>query len=291
MPTAEASSITVRYSLCRGEVWRYYWRAWARAKGLWRTHAAVRVLAAAIRFAARAPSHVSVLELAGAWTLGLLAALLLLPLWPLLKFRREERVLTLRPEGLTTSIGSLQGKRRWEEVGVVRQDDNGVLIVARHGSAFIVPNRAFADGVQRAAFLNAAQRWHAAIGTPPGMRRSSRVVLLGALGAVLLCWLVLRVPLPFVESWWHAGEKHWGDVFRKRNRIADGLLMTRALNGQTRGQITRKLGEPLETTLFPDWQLVYSLGAERRYPAAHSEWLVIRLDARDVAVEARVTRD
>jgi hypothetical protein len=36
---------TVSYASTRGEIWRRYWRAWARPAGLWRVHAVLALVA------------------------------------------------------------------------------------------------------------------------------------------------------------------------------------------------------------------------------------------------------
>src|SRR5690242_7710157 len=57
---ADRAAITVEYQSKRGEVWRRYWRSWARPDGLWRFHALWGLMAAGMFAFFEAPRHVSV---------------------------------------------------------------------------------------------------------------------------------------------------------------------------------------------------------------------------------------
>jgi hypothetical protein len=291
---SDSTSITVRYATSREDVWRYYWRAWARLNGLWRAHVAIGVLAAAIVFAVQSPAHVSTFNLTLAWVIGFFTALVLFPLWPMLRFKSEQRVLTIRSNGLTTSIGALHGELRWDDVTTIRADEQNILIVDYKSNAFIVPTRAFEDGTQRREFLEAAQRWHAASRGPVARKKRARhVAQLLAVGLAVFGfgWFVLRGPLPFVDSWWRAGAEDWADPYKKRHRIADGLLLTDSLIGKNRDDIVQMLGVPPDAKRLRDGVLVYPLGAQRGFASVDSEWLVILLDANGIAFEARLVHD
>ncbi len=108
---------------------------------------------------------------------------------------------------------------------------------------------------------------------------------------VAMYYLVARAPLPLVHSWWIAGQDHWNDPWHRRQRMADGMLVTRSLMGLTRTEVIATLGAPPPTDYFRDWSMVYNLGAERGFVSIDSEWLVIRLDASDRVSEARIVTD
>jgi hypothetical protein len=129
------------------------------------------------------------------------------------------------------------------------------------------------------------------LGAPKRQRRRFPVIVVSLLGAVLVSWLVARAPLPFVSSWWEAGANNWGDPLKKRHRMADWLLLSHSLVGKNRTELVRLLGAPPETDYFRDWDLVYPLGAERGFISIDSEWLVVRLNERGEAVDARIVRD
>jgi len=260
------------------------------------------------------PSHVGASEFFATWLSVTTAAVALLPLWPLVRFKSDERTLTIHPGGISTKIGERGAEIRWADVRQIRDERDAVLIVSQNGNAFIVPARAFNGDVQRMAFLVAAREWHEAnvkparwssvweVGSedvqkarsPETSRPRPRIVRLGVLwllGLIALGWIVARAPLPFVDEWWRAGESDWGDPLKKRHRIADAFVMTNALIGKSRSELVERLGTPPETGYFSDWDLVYPLGLERGFMAIDSEWLVIRLDASGIAVEARIVRD
>jgi ArsR family metal-binding transcriptional regulator len=77
---------------------------------------------------------------------------LLLPLYPQLCFKPEERVLTLAAEGIVTTIGKRSGTIPWSTVRNVR-DEGAVMIERLNGNAFAVPARAFATIEERRAFI------------------------------------------------------------------------------------------------------------------------------------------
>lgn len=91
--------------------------------------------------------------------------------------------------------------------------------------------------------------------------------------------------IAFDQQRWQLGEKH------DRHAMADRLVSTGELIGQTRAQIEAKLGPPTPTNKWADWDLIYVLGRERGWMPIDSEWLVIRLDAAGNATECRVVRD
>jgi hypothetical protein len=103
--------------------------------------------------------------------------------------------------------------------------------------------------------------------------------------------LVTRAPLPLIQSWWRAGETRWDDPWNRRHRMADWLIFSHSLIGNTRAQVVEKLGEPPPTEYFRDWSLVYNLGAERGFMSIDSEWLVVRLGADGKVQQARIVRD
>ena len=109
---------------------------------------------------------------------------------------------------------------------------------------------------------------------------------------VLVAFLIVaRAPLPLIQTWWHGEERHWDDPWNRRHRMADWLILTHSLIGDTRAQVVEKLGEPPPTEYFPDWSLVYNLGAERGLMSIDSEWLVVRIADNGKVAEARIVRD
>lgn len=111
-------------------------------------------------------------------------------------------------------------------------------------------------------------------------------------GTILLGFLVAtRAPLPLIQSWWRAGETDPLDPWKRRYRIADGLVFSHSLIGKTRVQVVESLGEPPPSDKFREWSLVYPLGAERGFFSIDSEWLVMRVSADGHVQEAHIVRD
>lgn len=76
-----------------------------------------------------------------------------------------------------------------------------------------------------------------------------------------------------------------------RLKMADDLISRKFLQGRTKTEAVKILGEPLRTSYFRDWDMVYWLGPERGFISIDSEWLVIRLDAHDRVIESRILKD
>ena|SRR5438552_15021511 len=153
----------VSYTSTRGEVWRWYWRAWARPLGLWRFHALIALAIAAAWATRRTDEPFDFAHFVGAFGLTFAGCLLLLPLWPQLRFKPQRRVLTIDSTGWTSQVGNLHGSRPWGAVRAVEDRPDAITIVSSNGNALIVPNRAFSDDSAREVFLNDARRWHAGV--------------------------------------------------------------------------------------------------------------------------------
>src|ERR1700722_6144894 len=105
---------TVTYASKRIEVWRWYWRAWARPAGLWRFHVLFGLSFGVVITDFHERGTFDWGYFAVAATVGLLTAVILFPLWPQLRFKRAVRSLTINAEGLSTSIGKVSASRRWK---------------------------------------------------------------------------------------------------------------------------------------------------------------------------------
>jgi hypothetical protein len=75
-----------------------------------------------------------------------------------------------------------------------------------------------------------------------------------------------------------------------RLAMADRLVARNMLQDKTRQEVVELLGEPLATSHFREWDLVYWLGPERGFLSVDSEWLVLRLTDGRVQ-ECRIARD
>lgn len=159
------TSFTLRYRARRAEIWRYYWRAW-RSR-LWIYWLAIPVGALTI-FGLSLWGRP--LETRDLWLAAGMAAatLLFFVLYPQLRFKPEERVLTADSIGIRSTIGKRSGARTWQEFSEIRDTGETIaLVVAKTTNAFVIPNRAFADALERADFLESARAWHAAAGSDP----------------------------------------------------------------------------------------------------------------------------
>jgi hypothetical protein len=152
---------TVTYASKRIEVWRWYWRAWARPAGLWRFHVLFGLSFGVVITDFHERGTFDWGYFAVAATVGLLTAVILFPLWPQLRFKRAVRSLTINAEGLSTSIGKVSASRRWKDIRSIESPNGTVIITGNNKSAFIIPARAFRNDEERLDFFESARRWHA----------------------------------------------------------------------------------------------------------------------------------
>ena len=148
----------IRYTADRADVWRAYGRTWH--------HSRLNAMRAVIFFSAFVLAHAHLSESAGgpAWRLGM--ALLIAPLpivalalLPVLLVKSDERVLTISPSGVATTIGKRSADVPWTKIGRIDSDERCTYIVGRSGNSFTIPHRAFPDGATRTEFVDRATRW------------------------------------------------------------------------------------------------------------------------------------
>jgi hypothetical protein len=156
------NSMTLKYRSSRAEIWRWYWQAWHRPKGLWRFHLLLFAAILLIRILGVSSRGDLTPTYIGMSLVFSFLAIAWMPLWPLILFKSEERVLTLDDLGTTTTIGSKSGTARWQEIARIDSDDQVVSITRTNGNAFLIPNRAFSNSDERAQCLKFIREWHRA---------------------------------------------------------------------------------------------------------------------------------
>jgi hypothetical protein len=90
-----------------------------------------------------------------------------MPIYPLLKFKPQTRVLEISAAGFSTTIGKIAAERSWQEVASITEADGNIVILGKNGNAFIVPPRAFESETARQVFLIFAQNALAASRVKP----------------------------------------------------------------------------------------------------------------------------
>ena len=160
------SVYTVRYTTTRAELWRWYWKAWARPRGLWRFHVSNAALIAAIAATVDKSAIIDAGHVLMVFIIALLGCLASLPLWPQLRFKSTVRTLTIDVGGFRTQIGSHSADRTWNDVRSLAQSGDTLVITGTNNNAMIVPSRAFASAEERLRFCEAAVRLKAHAKTP-----------------------------------------------------------------------------------------------------------------------------
>jgi hypothetical protein len=152
---------TVHYASTRAEIWRWYWRAWARPKGLWRYNILISLLSAVAVTAREKQSTIDAGHFFLIFLVTMLGCVVLLPLWPQIRFKPSVRTLKIDEKGFETVIGRRSGARSWKEVRSVDESAGAIVITGINDNAFIVPSRAFVSEQERLEFYGAARRFHA----------------------------------------------------------------------------------------------------------------------------------
>jgi len=152
-------AVTIRYALKRADVWRAYARQW---RSSWKLMAAQVVIALSVFYltlknvAGNKPVQVHHIASAALVTCAVLA---FLPLYPLIRYKSQERILTIAPEGITTTIGKLHGELSWRQIESISPEGDRIYIVGRNQNSFAVPDHAFASAEDRAEFLRLSVQW------------------------------------------------------------------------------------------------------------------------------------
>jgi hypothetical protein len=150
-------SYNLRYRSSRAEVWRWYWRAW-RSR-LWVTHL---LFAGVVSMSAVQLQHLpfNAITLLLVFAAALPITILSFALWPQVAFKNQERVLSVGPDGWSTTIGDRTGSKRWSEISSVQAAPDSIVITSSSGNALVIPDRAFLSPGAVQQFLKDAQAWH-----------------------------------------------------------------------------------------------------------------------------------
>jgi hypothetical protein len=159
----------------RSELWNWYWRAWFRPRGLWSYWLFVAVVFFGAQVLWDSFTNSFALQNFMLPLLILLAMFAFFVVFPQLSYKPRERVLKVGPEGIDTTIGTMSGKRKWEDISlVVERPCYFALTVAGgsflgfcwlrtvNGNAFVIPRRIFGSDSEYFEFARSVRQWHSA---------------------------------------------------------------------------------------------------------------------------------
>ena len=139
-------------------------RLWRR--GLWKLHAALFIGILIVEILLRNQKQtLTFTTIATGLAIGSLP-IMLLWLFPILRFKRQTRTLTIDAMGLETTIGSKHGTRTWSEIRSIAELDGDIVLLGKNGNAFVIPPRAFKSATAREGFLNFAMSAHRSVPRP-----------------------------------------------------------------------------------------------------------------------------
>lgn len=151
--------MTIRYKATRSDVWSAYWYTWRHSV---RLNVVRLLLFGWAFFMAHGWLTGTTVEpaLRVPFALGIaLSVMVLLAIYPLLRFKKDERTLTISPAGLATTIGTKSGDVPWNKVARVAVAGDCIYIVGKNGNSFTVPRHAFDGDAQRTEFLERCTGW------------------------------------------------------------------------------------------------------------------------------------
>lgn len=143
--------MTIEYASRRGEIWIWYWKAWRQR--LWKSHLRIFAIFAGLAYLFLSyPAPPSLATLAVPVAIGAVPVLLLI-LYPQLRFKPQTRTVTIGTSGITTVVGRKSGKISWKNIRSVTEDRGYILVQGSSGNAFIIPPRAFETDATRAELV------------------------------------------------------------------------------------------------------------------------------------------
>ena len=153
-------SLSVQYTLTRGEVLRSFLRSVAESPKYRRTMIlysfVIGVSTLLIRVTPLRSATVKDALVALAVSVGILV---FIPLWIFVRAKTAQRILTISRDGISTEIGRLRGQIPWDKVKIVKETPQFVLISRSNGNAFFIPQRAFSGSEHQRRFVSALTDW------------------------------------------------------------------------------------------------------------------------------------
>jgi hypothetical protein len=164
MPNDESSTqglqITLKYSLTRMEIVRYFLRSLPQSP---RLLLIVMGSSLIVGFSSLAVQGATLQRFTGGEILnacGLAAGVFCFFVFLVfIQAKTKERTLSVSEEGISTWIGTLRAAIPWAKIAAVKGVGQHVLIVRTTGNSFLIPLRAFGDEDQYDQFLKTTQHW------------------------------------------------------------------------------------------------------------------------------------
>lgn len=151
--------MTIEYHSSRGDVLAAYVHTWRHSLRM-RLNQVLLVLlvlvAASSVLRASGESYRTTIVRSSLWAAAVLAVLVL---YPQLMFKSKRRQLTIGPEGIHTSIGTLKGDIPWSQVISIATVGDRTYVIRKNLNSLIVPSRAFSSVEQRTEFIRSAETW------------------------------------------------------------------------------------------------------------------------------------
>jgi hypothetical protein len=149
--------MVIKYRITRSDIWQAYWRRTRLKMSVFRVTITLVLIGMAISSALdpslSPPARVAMTLLLGG------VAIAGSPIFPLLRFKADERILEIGPTGLSTTIGRRSGTVPWNQIARVESAANRIYIVGKTGDSFIVPWDAFSSPAEQAQFTQLAIAW------------------------------------------------------------------------------------------------------------------------------------
>jgi len=159
--------MTIAYSSTRREIATWYWYSLRRnRKHLRAWILSLLAVSLLVFISERQSGTTSVLTAISVSLVAAVGLAVFFMLYPQLRFKPQERTLTIAPDGLSTTINTHSKSYRWTELASITEDHDHVYIGLTSVNAFVVPSRAFSSAERRQEFVRQCRVWRQAAGGP-----------------------------------------------------------------------------------------------------------------------------
>jgi hypothetical protein len=160
-----AMSIDLPISL--REVRHLYWRAFLTSSSHMKLHVLMALLPVAYICVVRGafgtlPNFDNGKLLICVFFVSLLASLILMPLWSLLRARSAGRSFKMDAQGISVRCADEEVTIPWHAIAAIRETNKAIDFVGNNHKKYDIPLEAFFNSAHQAEFLKYARGWHVA---------------------------------------------------------------------------------------------------------------------------------
>jgi hypothetical protein len=96
------------------------------------------------------------------WVIALIwgtVCVFVFPLFLRIRTKKDKRTLSIRPDKLSTRVGTLAGEIPWAKVDSLYVTDEHIFMIGKNMNGFAIRRRAFVDDTQRNEFIRLCEQY------------------------------------------------------------------------------------------------------------------------------------